>query len=173
MPQNPLQQLSNPTLASFSIARQHIWNWRPRKSHCNIKTSTVQCKGPELWLISCNFGSQVHKCSCHSNPLGSLSGVFHIFDPGNPTTEPKIFLLSCTENHRTPQNIGKYLLKRRIVCKKSNCEYIYIQQQHNNRFTALCPGLPGWVGTRRNIHPLTAVLIIIQSLSASSIYYDP
>jgi len=24
-----------------------------------------------------------------------------------------------------------------------------------NRFTALCPGLPGWAGTRRNIHPLT------------------
>ena len=24
-----------------------------------------------------------------------------------------------------------------------------------NRFTALCPGLPGWAGTRRNTHPLT------------------
>jgi len=24
-----------------------------------------------------------------------------------------------------------------------------------NRFTALCPGLPGWAGTTRNIHPLT------------------
>jgi len=24
-----------------------------------------------------------------------------------------------------------------------------------NRFTALCLGLPGWAGTRRNIHPLT------------------
>jgi len=42
----------------------------------------------------------------------------------------------------------------------------------SNRFTALCPGLPGWAGTRRNIHPPT-ILIIIQSLSASSIYYDP
>ena len=25
----------------------------------------------------------------------------------------------------------------------------------SNRFTALCQGLPGWAGTRRNIHPLT------------------
>jgi len=43
---------------------------------------------------------------------------------------------------------------------------------NNNRFTALCPGLPGWAGTRRNIHPPTTILIIIQSLSASSIYYE-
>jgi len=42
---------------------------------------------------------------------------------------------------------------------------------NNNCFTALCPGLPGWASTRRNIHPLT-ILIIIQSLSASSIYHD-
>jgi len=44
----------------------------------------------------------------------------------------------------------------------------------NNRFMmALCPGLPGWAGTRSNIHPLTPLLIINHSLSASSIYYDP
>jgi len=46
------------------------------------------------------------------------------------------------------------------------------QHTHNNHFTALCPGLPGWAGTRRNTHP-TTILIIIQSLSASSIYRDP
>ena len=34
-------------------------------------------------------------------------------------------------------------------------------------------GLPGWVGTRRNIHPLTSILIIRHPLSTSSIYYDP
>ena len=43
---------------------------------------------------------------------------------------------------------------------------------NNNCFTALCPGLPRWASTRRNVHPPT-ILIIIQSLSASSIYYDP
>jgi len=26
---------------------------------------------------------------------------------------------------------------------------------NNSRFTTLCQGLPGWAGTRRNIHPLT------------------
>jgi len=44
---------------------------------------------------------------------------------------------------------------------------------NNNSFTALCPGLPGWAGTRRNIHPLTPILIINYPLSsASSIYYN-
>ena len=33
---------------------------------------------------------------------------------------------------------------------------------NNNRFTALCPGQPGWAGTRRNTHPPT-ILIIIHS----------
>jgi len=30
-----------------------------------------------------------------------------------------------------------------------------LDHYYYNRFTALCPGLPGWAGTRRNIHPLT------------------
>ena len=47
-----------------------------------------------------------------------------------------------------------------------------LYNNNNNCFTALCPWLPRWAGTRRNIHPPT-FLIIIQSLSASSIYYDP
>ena len=42
---------------------------------------------------------------------------------------------------------------------------------HNKRQQSFCPGLPGWAGTRRNIHALT-ILIIIQSLSASSIAYS-
>jgi len=29
----------------------------------------------------------------------------------------------------------------------------------HNRLMALCPGLPGWAGTRRNIHPLIPILI--------------
>jgi len=43
---------------------------------------------------------------------------------------------------------------------------------NNDRFAAVCPGLPRRASTRRNTHPPT-VLIIIQSLSASSIYHDP
>jgi len=42
-----------------------------------------------------------------------------------------------------------------------------------NCLTAFCPGLPGWADTRRNIHPLTPILIIRPPLSTSSIYYDP
>jgi len=35
-----------------------------------------------------------------------------------------------------------------------------------------CLGQPGWVGTRRNIHPLTPIMVINHPLPASSIYYD-
>ena len=46
-------------------------------------------------------------------------------------------------------------------------------QHAHNRLTAFCPGLPGQTGTRRNIHPLTPILIIGHPLSFSSIYNDP
>jgi len=51
------------------------------------------------------------------------------------------------------------------------CE-LSLLNNNNNRFTALCPGLPGWASTRRNIHP-PIILIIIQTLSTSSMYYVP
>jgi len=51
-------------------------------------------------------------------------------------------------------------------------KHYYYYYYYRNHFTALCLGLPGWAGTRRNTHLFT-ILIIIQSLSASSIYYDP
>ena len=35
----------------------------------------------------------------------------------------------------------------------------------HNCFAALCPGLPGWAGTRRNIHPLTSLLLIYHPIS--------
>jgi len=41
------------------------------------------------------------------------------------------------------------------------------------RLYGFCPGQPGWAGTRRNIHPLTPIVVIIHPLSASFIYYDP
>jgi len=42
---------------------------------------------------------------------------------------------------------------------------------HNHlRLSGFCPGQPG---TRRNIHPLTPIMVINRSLSVSSIYYDP
>jgi len=35
--------------------------------------------------------------------------------------------------------------------------------------SAFCPGQPGWAGTRRNIHPLTPIVVINRPLSTSSI----
>jgi len=43
------------------------------------------------------------------------------------------------------------LTKNRTRVHFLNYYYYY----NNNRFTALCPGLLGWSGTTRNVHPLT------------------
>jgi len=40
-------------------------------------------------------------------------------------------------------------------------------------FSEFSPGQPGWANTRRNIHPLTLILVINHPLSASSICYNP
>jgi len=37
------------------------------------------------------------------------------------------------------------------------------------RLHGICPGQPRWAGTRRNIHPLTFIMVINRPLSASSI----
>jgi len=67
-----------------------------------------------------------------------------------------------------PSGSGSAISERKL--QPSTCITTTI---YYNRFTALCPGLPGWAGTRRNIHPLTPIQIINHPLSASSIYYDP
>ena len=41
----------------------------------------------------------------------------------------------------------------------SKSAYLYTRTHRHNRLMALCPGLPGWASTRRNIHPLTPFLI--------------
>ena len=47
----------------------------------------------------------------------------------------------------------------------------YTHTQRHNHLTALCPRLPGWAGTRINIHPLTSILVIRRPLSTTSVYY--
>jgi len=60
-----------------------------------------------------------------------------------------------------------------------NLKYNVHTHMHTHPYTAVlrlfgfCPGQPGWAGTRRNIHPLTLIMVINHPLSASSIYYDP
>jgi len=56
------------------------------------------------------------------------------------------------------------------------CQYIlhyYYRTTAVLWLSGFCLGQSGWAGTRRNIHPLTPVMVINYPLSASSIYYDP
>jgi len=65
-------------------------------------------------------------------------------------------------------------LKHESLLARSTCR-IETHTHTHNCFTALwiCLGQRGWDGTRRNIHPLTPIVIINCPLSVSSIYYDP
>jgi len=47
-----------------------------------------------------------------------------------------------------------------------------VTPQQQQLFYCLYPGLLGWASTRKNIHPLTPIMIINQPLSISSICYD-
>jgi len=73
--------------------------------------------------------------------------------------------MSLTSNscYTSPHSSKLHFLPSRNV----NCAFTH----NNNHFMALCLRLPGWAGTRWNIHPPT--ILIIQSLLASSIYYNP
>jgi len=41
------------------------------------------------------------------------------------------------------------------------------------QLSEFCPGQPKWAGTRRNIHPLSPIVVIGHLSSAFSIYYNP
>ena len=59
------------------------------------------------------------------------------------------------------------------VSNGANCRNLQQQQPFYGPLGGeVWPGLPGRAGTRRNTHPPT-IVIIVQSLSASSIYHDP
>ena len=49
----------------------------------------------------------------------------------------------------------------------------FFHDDNNNHLTAVCPGQPGYAGTRRNIHPLTPILVNVLPLSLFSICNGP
>ena len=93
------------------------------------------------------------------------------------------FWCFCSSSLLYRQTSGFFFKKRSLGDNGSKGRISFmlpIQQDQNmthththNRLTALCPELPGWAGTWRNIHPLTPILIIKHPLSTFSIYYDP
>ena len=52
-------------------------------------------------------------------------------------------------------------------------KHTHTHTHRHNRLMALCLRLPGWTGTKINIHPFTPVMKVRHPLSTSSSYYDP
>jgi len=63
------------------------------------------------------------------------------------TTSARMFaVFPCTRHYTGVSLLWHYL------CTSERCIWSPLEWLH---FTALCPGLPGWASTRRNIHPPT------------------
>ena len=63
------------------------------------------------------------------------------------TTSARMFaVFPCTRHYTGVSLLWHYL------CASERCIWSLLERLH---FTALCPGLPGWASTRRNIHPPT------------------
>jgi len=73
--------------------------------------------------------------------------------------------MTTTDNnckqHLTIQVVSRQQsLENKVVLKQQRTSWsqsVYCNNnitKNNNRLMALCPGLPGWAGTRRDIHPL-------------------
>jgi len=145
------------------------------------------------------YGCSAHNMNLAEKELGTNHIIKHAGHRGSQCAPSK--RVACREGRSSAtatkyhkmdfspglyQNIRLKLPKVCTVCSGPDCSS-YITKvldnagilrevnnnTHNNSFTALCPGLPGWAGTRRNSHPPTSILNIIQSLSASSVYYNP
>jgi len=106
-------------------------------------------------FMSCTSKYQRRQVGYHRDEIPSLSYT------ENKLKTTKIVTASNTPDKRIISKNSLWIHTPRVTNNNSN-----------NRFMALCPGLPGWAGTRRNTHPPT-ILIIIQSLSACCIYHDP
>jgi len=136
-------------IINHTLDYRYWCHWASRKPATSLPLSGVQQrieKGRVEWLI--DWVVVLH-------PTRQKIGHFR--------DVPQANLLVSYE--KTKPNTTKHVHQSKEM-------YDYTNNNNNNRFMALCPGLPGWASTRRNIHPST-ILIIIQSLSASSIYYDP
>jgi len=68
-----------------------------------------------------------------------------------------------------------HLIVRRVILRYTRTHVCTHAHAHTTILWLyeFCLGQPGWAGTRRNIHPLTPIVVINRPLSDSSIYYDP
>jgi len=86
-------------------------------------------------------------------------------------------MLSIAESRKLVNSFRVYNFKSRGMCYGilASLDGVFVTHTHTQPFYILrlcgfCPGQSGWAGTRRNIHPLTPIVVVPY---ASSIYYDP
>jgi len=118
-----------------------------------------------------------HSYIQRSPPLESIFNIHictHISNPIQHSDRIKASTLSTTKFITLFPIWDNYLIMKKAcsLLLLNTSKHTHTNTPHTHcRFTAHCPGLPGWAGTRRGIHPLTHE-IILRPLSASSICHD-
>ena len=116
-------------------------------SYCsmNARCHTAYCLS-ESGLPDCPLNSFFHLF--RNKTFGNLIGADFYGPVGLPVTQPQ----------SNEANAGRRRIKRRrrsALAKWQGCPSIRIyHHHHHNRFTALFPGPPGWVGARREFWTL-------------------
>ena len=91
-----------------------------------------------------------------------------------PGPRPTIFKTKITPKRHWLHVCTNYLTHYHIVLSDTYMNNTLLHVHTYNRLMVICPGPPVWAGSgiRRNIHPLTSLLIIRHPLSTSAIFYD-
>ena len=136
----PLNGCSSSSSMSCQIRTQ--WHKQPKKCKHSLKTYFQWYQDWYRWQRMCTtFQYKYMACSPSSSPWTSstdkIDTALKLLSIQAPTPDT-VWYTSCTQHKRTHNYYNK-------------------THTHNTtilRLCGICPGKPGWAGTRRNIHPL-------------------
>ena len=155
----------------------NVFFWNKWLTHTHVENSrqdgVVELVNGSVCLavVSLCLSSQTRMLSSYSAKTFRLRALHLIW------TKWKMFLPSCLANRwATGQHRCLLLQSATQHWELTSSQSVYFRPVLITTVTTVLysnplPALPGWAGTRRNIHPPT-ILIIIQPLSASSIYHN-
>jgi len=162
--------------------RLYVINYKQRCTHCQM--AFFQVKASQFWLDSLPTCSKEYLLHLRKN----RAKLFRTFMFINTLVQFMVMELENLSNYtdlqttleETPDNPVTLTFDLRVnACQVPDLIRVSIRNYTTDihttvlRLAEFCPRQPRWAGNRRNIHPLTPIMVISHPLPASSIYYDP
>jgi len=117
---------------------------RPLSAQIRYIRAYVEWQQSDLWeLVSV-------ECRAGDEQLEIRSEPRNVFDETKQNVGVKRSLMSLVHYHHTRHTRAHHV---HTPCVPVYSRVFLSHNNNNYRFTALCPGLPGWASTRRNTHP--------------------